>query len=403
MRTLLLITLASTTLATQAAAQRAGGRVQVRTRCQDCDTLSRDSIVDRVVFVREIERLAREVLAGKAVQLDLNRRLQETITRAQAEQNVTEAQIRVAARTLEAQLARQNITVSHLRNQLSAMCRRSPRPTGWLGVSFSSRDPERGRDGIEYYRFDDYPLIETVEPGSPAEQAGIEAGDVLVEIAGQDVRNQRIAFSTILKPGARLPLRMRRGVRLLSSTVVVGRRPEQLSGSCPWLDQRIAGALMETPLQFSFNYVRPGRVDGRGPESPEPARVLVLPRAGNRSEAAPVPTTPPIIVGPGVVSYVLDGEAVAGAQLVPLDNEGLREAIGVERGIFVVRVAPATPAARAGLRPGDVIIEVESREVTSVRTFARAMREAEEEKAVTLSVLRKGKPVEIVVKWDSQR
>jgi len=63
------------------------------------------------------------------------------------------------------------------------------------------------------------------------------------------------------------------------------------------------------------------------------------------------------------------------------------------RGCRVDVVGPGTPAARAGLKPGDLIASVDGREVSGLRTLGRALGNSKPHQTVELTVLRDGKPV----------
>ncbi|MGH9469082.1 MAG: PDZ domain-containing protein, partial [Terriglobia bacterium] len=67
--------------------------------------------------------------------------------------------------------------------------------------------------------------VTSVEPGSGAAQAGLESGDVLLEINGQPLY---AAPGEVLglKPGERLKLRVRRGTRVLTVRLTLGARRE---------------------------------------------------------------------------------------------------------------------------------------------------------------------------------
>lgn len=57
-----------------------------------------------------------------------------------------------------------------------------------------------------------------------------------------------------------------------------------------------------------------------------------------------------------------------------------REGLTRSKGVIIARVLPRSPAARAALNPGDVIIEVEHERVETVEDFARQARRAKEER-----------------------
>jgi len=65
------------------------------------------------------------------------------------------------------------------------------------------------------------------------------------------------------------------------------------------------------------------------------------------------------------------------------------------KGCPVQVVGLGTPAARAGLRPGDVIVAVDGRAVTGVASLERELRKRRPKQVVKLAVLRDGKPLEL--------
>ena len=60
-------------------------------------------------------------------------------------------------------------------------------------------------------------------------------------------------------------------------------------------------------------------------------------------------------------------------------------------GVLVSRVEPGSPAAKAKVAVGDVLVAVDDIEVASTWHVARAVRQAKEGQKVTLKVIRKGK------------
>jgi serine protease Do len=81
------------------------------------------------------------------------------------------------------------------------------------------------------------------------------------------------------------------------------------------------------------------------------------------------------------------GSNALGLQLRDL-NEGGPTSLGagVEHGALVTAVEPLTPAARAGIRAGDVITHVQGERVDSVRDFHRRLREHDLSEGVRLTV-----------------
>jgi S1-C subfamily serine protease len=87
------------------------------------------------------------------------------------------------------------------------------------------------------------------------------------------------------------------------------------------------------------------------------------------------------------------GDAAAQAPLQTWVNFGwspelARPHIEKQQGVFLTAVAPGTPAALAGLRPGDLIARVGSREVRSVEDLSQMLREADVGSVIDFTVWR---------------
>jgi putative serine protease PepD len=91
-----------------------------------------------------------------------------------------------------------------------------PVQTGFLGVG--AADSTSGRAGA---------LIENVRPDSPAAQAGLQAGDLVVEIDGQAVRGYADLVGRIRdhKPGDEVTLKVVRGGQERTVTATLAERP----------------------------------------------------------------------------------------------------------------------------------------------------------------------------------
>lgn len=85
----------------------------------------------------------------------------------------------------------------------------------------------------------------------------------------------------------------------------------------------------------------------------------------------------------------LGRRAIAGAELAEM-NEGLGRYFRTDEGVLVLRVADGTPAGRAGLEAGDVIVRANGEAVESVRDLRRALFSGEGEGPGNLEVLRQG-------------
>lgn len=99
---------------------------------------------------------------------------------------------------------------------------------------------------------------------------------------------------------------------------------------------------------------------------------------------------------PGAYTMITSfgNRAIAGAELSEL-NEGLGEYFGVDDGVLVMRVPDGTPAARAGLEAGDVIVRAGDRAVNSIADLRTAISRAGRGSELALEVVRKRERIRI--------
>ena len=96
----------------------------------------------------------------------------------------------------------------------------------WVGVRGATVTPERGRPSARGLGM----RVRSVYPASPAEEAGLEPGDVVVSLNGRPVES-REDFDTLLAsvpPGQSVSVEARRGGELRKLSLGVARAPEDL-------------------------------------------------------------------------------------------------------------------------------------------------------------------------------
>ena len=171
-------------------------------------------------------------------------------------------------------------------------------------------------------------LVASVEKGSPAEKAGVEAGDVILKFGGRDVVSSedlpRLVGST--KPGVKSVTQLMRNKATREVTVVVGEMPEE------------ARAAQRTPR-------RPG----------------AKPPAESVSKLGMTLSEP---------------------------TAEQRKELKITGGILVEEAQGA--AAKAGIRRGDIILAVNNQDVKSLEQFSQLMGQFEKGKIVAMLVRRGG-------------
>lgn len=258
---------------------------------------------------------------------------------------------------------------------------------GWMGISF---DLSRGGDG---------PVsIEGVVPESPAARAGVERGDIVVRLNDAAAT---VAAVRGLRPevGDTVRLRLRRDgrerdVRVVAGprerNVVVIRRGDRVTTiDADSVRRRMAIRLdtMSAHLDSLFTRVDSLRL---GSEARRLFRAMPL-RFDSLVEREVFATTIPFSIEVG-------GRALAGAEFTQM-NEGLGRYFQTQKGLLALRVAPESPAARAGLESGDVVVRVDGREVQTLRDLRQAVVGAAETTA-KLEVIRQGRRRELTLRWE---
>lgn len=96
---------------------------------------------------------------------------------------------------------------------------------GYLGIDVRPLSPrEQGQRGLRTPAFE----VVDVRDNSPADQAGLESGDLLLGIDGEPLASREAAVRMIAnhKPGDRLTLALARGRRLFEADVILSERPD---------------------------------------------------------------------------------------------------------------------------------------------------------------------------------
>jgi S1-C subfamily serine protease len=263
-------------------------------------------------------------------------------------------------------------------------------PRGWIGIVVSGAPRETHVEGNELMmRFLSYPEIASVDPSSPAQRAGLAPGDTLLAYDGRDLRGTDISMTKLLRPNARVMIRVKRGGRIKELPVIVAEAPSRIKIRIED-ENREAGQ--------SWFYTTSPKVAGVPPLAPTPPMGLRTPPPAIPPAIATTPPAPVVLSLPRPYGFAPSG--VAGAQLVTV-TDGIRRSLGVQSGVLVATVPAGTPADESGLREGDVIIRVDRQPVrTVVQVWQIVTRAAEEgEKDVALDLIREKQERSIKLRW----
>ena len=235
-----------------------------------------------------------------------------------------------------------------------------------MGITFSATMQADAASGAEVFRFEENPTVEAVDPGSPAGRAGVEKGDEILLIGGKGLVGRDVVFTELLRPGSRLPIRIRRDGEARDVVLMIKQRPEALDNGCPFLDARVMAAFGESmsPLMLPpgtrgivSSVPMPGARGGTRArtEGESPAPVAII--DGRPGYVAVAPAPPPsraieaiapdaptpramFVIGSSVSQMV-----IAGATIVR-PNADLRETFGVKTGLqslFRLKAFPKKP------------------------------------------------------------
>ncbi|MEO7455480.1 MAG: PDZ domain-containing protein [Gemmatimonadaceae bacterium] len=261
------------------------------------------------------------------------------------------------------------------------------RPRGWLGIVAQGAQLELVENGELIVRYFSYPVIVSVDPSSPAQRAGLSPNDTLLAYNGRDVRENDISLTRLLRPAARINVKVLRDGKKLEIPVTVAAVPSRVA-------QR-----REVPEAEAFDLAEaPLPPFPRMPQPPTGSIGMVRVRDGVpvASVAPSAPAMPSMQTNSGFGMV----NAVLGAQMSTI-TEGLAQVLGVTSGVLVTSAAMGSPAKESGLRDGDVITKLEGRPITSFSQLRAMLQRASAngEHSVDVDILRNKKTQKLSLSW----
>jgi len=227
---------------------------------------------------------------------------------------------------------------------------------GWLGVQLQTLDPEMTK--TLQLPDDQGVLVDDVVEDSPAAAAGLKHGDVIIAFQGNPVREVKDLTKavrkanpgdevavTVLRDGERQDLKVTLGERD-DRHVIVLRRGDGDDSTFSWSDKD----------------------DGESEDYPDRVEKRIEIRSPHEQGG---------YLGIGMQELTEQLAAHFGAK----DGEG----------VLISEVKPDTPAARAGLEAGDVIVKAGDKEVADPSELRAALADRKSGDEVELAVIRDGR------------
>ncbi len=236
---------------------------------------------------------------------------------------------------------------------------------GWLGVSIEEN--EEGK--VE---------IIAVEKESPAELAKLKEEDIVLEIEREEIASTKILVKEIRKrkPGKTITLKIERNGKEIDVKVKLGEYSEKY-------------VRIELESKFPRLFF--------APKPPKPPVVPKLPKL----RKLPKPPEPP---EPKIFSWGLEHRKYIGIYLEEINRE-LSEYFGVKegRGLLVAKITKDSPAEKAGLKVGDVIIKADGIRTERARDLTRVIQDKEKGERIKLELLRNKKVRSVEVEIEEER
>lgn len=229
--------------------------------------------------------------------------------------------------------------------------------SGWLGVEIKEVTAEKAKDlrlgsprGV---------IVAGIEPDSPAAKAGLKENDVVLTYDGQTVEGT-VQFRRLVRetpPGRTVSLGISRGGATQTISVELGDRSA-------FFEKKMEGKMRDFGGAYALRI--PNFDLKTGPDFFAPLADLRTPTLGVSAE---------------------DLSGQLGEYFGAPDNSG----------VLVREVRESSPAAKAGLKAGDVLIKVDGKPIRTLADLREQLRDKSSDKPVTFGVLRRGSEISVPV------
>jgi serine protease Do len=264
----------------------------------------------------------------------------------------------------------------------------------YLGIGVQEIDPEHARKlkiaephGVE---------VTHVGDDSPAAKAGLKEGDVVLEFNGQRVEGveQFVRLVRETPPGRTVKLLINRDGNTQTVSATVGDH----KAFPPHMDPKFAEDLAKMGEEMKREFGDGSKFQQEmqnefGPDSKfrQDMERQFGPDSQFRRDMQKFKEDMKNMHWEFGVQDMAEGPAGRGPRLgietEPMGSQ-LAEFFGVKQGVLVRSVAEGSPAAKAGIKAGDVIVRVGGAEVASAGQITKLLRETEAGKPVPVTVVR---------------
>ena len=262
----------------------------------------------------------------------------------------------------------------------------------YLGVSVQ-RLRSRLREALDIPSDVSGLMITNVHDDTPAEEAGLQNQDVILRVNSQPV-NDEDDFTDLIrsfKPETHVSISIWRNGHSKDIPVTLGRRPRMR------LETWGKG---DVPRAFSWSSDEndEGAFHARGiPTPPQAPAAPAVPRVPGMNR----------LDHPGNWNLhtlgQLGGRGRLGIEIQDL-NEDIAPYFGVEKaqGVLVWRVRDGSPADLAGMKAGDVIVEIEGKAIDSTAELREEMADHDEGESMAITWLRRGQSLSAGVELEER-
>ncbi len=300
---------------------------------------------------------------------------------------------------------------------------------GFLGINLECQNCQRqDQSGVSIWSFSEHPVITWVREEGPAARGGLREGDVIVSVGGIDLTTEEggQAFGR-LRAGEPAEFMVRRDGQELTVTVTPGTPaeafgeeyavvmfPEKWDSVKLQLKKLYEGQLqLQIALSQAERALAATEAEAQRTSSAQQRQMAIEQRAqidsmrlqmekwqkairiqADSLAVRTLKVLPPAmeleVAEPLEATVTVYSNAVAGARFEALDEGSplVSDIEGVDGGLLIVKVAEGTPAYRAGLRQGDVVLAANGVPVRSVKELRKAL---DESRTAELTFARKGK------------